>query len=125
LDEMQVELRQDFLDFVERLAPEERRAQHLGFRLLDQFADGQLDDRTESSSCSTKRSIQSSMLPYRSLRSCFSWPRMLMVGPLQHAAGQRPGDVDVSTVWLGREDSNLRMVESKSDGYRLIFQSPF
>ena len=33
---------QDFLDFVERLAAEVRRAQHLGFRLQDQVAD--IDD---------------------------------------------------------------------------------
>src|SRR5258706_3065854 len=37
--EMQAHLGQHFLDLVERLAPEVRRAQHLGFRLLDEIAD--------------------------------------------------------------------------------------
>src|SRR6266536_555900 len=40
--EMQPHLGQHFLDLVERLAPEIRRAQHLGFGLLNEVAD--IDD---------------------------------------------------------------------------------
>src|SRR5690606_20340494 len=36
--EMKPHLCQDFLDFIERLAAEVRRPQHLGFRLLDKVA---------------------------------------------------------------------------------------
>jgi hypothetical protein len=108
---MQVELRQDFLDFVERLAPEERRAQHLGFRLLDQFADeadvvvpqavGRPDGELELLD-EEEHPVVNAAVPVPS-KPLFLASYVDGRADLQHAAGQRPGDVDLSTAWLATQ----------------------